>query len=77
MGMQIDLLDFHNSIKKGYQEYSMYFYMATIGAVISAYVGIAGGVSFVIGLAVFYWLGKFHSHIETKDNESDSGKIYV
>ena len=52
MGMQIDLLDFHNSIKKGYQEYSMYFYMATIGAVISAYVGIAGGVSFVIGLAL-------------------------
>jgi hypothetical protein len=75
--MQIDLLDFHNSIKKGYQEYSMYFYMATIGAVISAYIGIAGSASFIIGLAAFYWLGKFHSHIETKNNKPDSGKIYI
>ena len=54
MGIQIDLLDFHNSIKKGYQEYSMYFYMATIGAVMSAYIGIAGSTSFIIGLAIFY-----------------------
>ncbi len=71
--MQINLLDFHNSVKKGYQEYSMYFYMATIGAAISVYIGVAGGVSFIISLAIFYWLGKFHSHIESKGNET----VYV
>ncbi|MEM4066545.1 MAG: hypothetical protein QXV17_06775 [Candidatus Micrarchaeaceae archaeon] len=58
------LYNIHTDIKKGYTEYGIYFWIASLSTIIGAFVRLAGLAAFVFSLVFFFWMGKFHSHVE-------------
>ena len=64
--LHIRLFRIHTTIKKGYTEYGMYFYLIGLSALIGAFFGVAGAGAFILALGIFYWLGGLHAHVEAK-----------
>ena len=64
--LHVRLFKLHTTIKKGYTEYGMYFYMIGLSAIMGAFFGIAGAGAFILALGIFYWLGGLHAHVEAK-----------
>ena len=58
--MKTQINSIHKNIKKGYEEYSPYFWIFSISAVLSDYFGLGGLLAFVFSITMFFWLGKFH-----------------
>ncbi|MEM0201854.1 MAG: hypothetical protein QXR73_01620 [Candidatus Micrarchaeaceae archaeon] len=58
------LYDIHTAIKKGYNEYGIYFWIGSLSAIIGGFVKLVGLAAFIFSLVFFFWMGKFHSHIE-------------
>ncbi len=62
--LHVRLFKLHTTIKKGYTEYGMYFYMIGLSAIIGGFFGVVGAGAFVLALGVFYWLGGLHQRVE-------------
>jgi len=56
----------HKSIKAGYDEYSLYFFITGISVIIGGFFGVGGVIAWVLTLFIFYWLGHLNKHIEKK-----------
>ncbi|MEM0107154.1 MAG: hypothetical protein QXD11_00625 [Candidatus Micrarchaeaceae archaeon] len=60
------LSNIHANIQKGWSQYSLYFYIGGVSAIIGGFFKLAGIASLIITLAFFYIMGKMHAHIETE-----------
>ncbi|MEM3860753.1 MAG: hypothetical protein QW478_15395 [Candidatus Micrarchaeaceae archaeon] len=58
------LYDIHTAIKKGYTEYATYFWISSISIIIGNFIKLEGLAAFIFSLIFFFWMGKFHSHVE-------------
>ena len=54
----------HETLKDGWQEYNLYFYISGISVIIGGFFNIAGFLAFVVSMLFFYILGKFHMKIK-------------
>jgi len=61
MDIHKELLEIHNYIQIGYSQYSMYFYIAGISAIIGGFFKLAGIGAFVLTITFFYFMGKTHA----------------
>ena len=62
--LHVRLFKLHTTIKKGYTEYGMYFYMIGLSAIIGGFFGVVGAGAFILALGVFYWLGGLDQRVE-------------
>ena len=56
----------HKTIKAGYDEYNLYFFVTSISVIIGGFFGVGGLAAWALTLFIFYWLGHFHKQIESK-----------
>lgn len=61
--MLYTIREIHESIKLGYTEYSIYFWVTSISIIIGEQLHAAGLTAFVITLVFFYFLGKWHKNV--------------
>lgn len=59
----------HETLKEGWTEYNLYFYIGSIATIIGGFVHAAGVAALIITVAFFYYMGKFHRRITRKKAE--------
>ena len=57
------ILAIHGNIKRGWTEYSLYYYLIGLSVIIGGFFGLTGAFALFFSLGIFYWLGKFHVKI--------------
>ena len=62
----INLHSIHETMKDGWQEYNLYFYIGGVSAILGGFFNVAGVVALIITLIFFYYAGKFHLAIKNR-----------
>ncbi len=57
------LYNIHVNIQRGWSQYSLYFYVSGISAIIGGFFKLAGIGAFIFTLAFFYLAGRMHKRI--------------
>ncbi len=55
------LTHIHNTIKTGWQEFNLYFYIGGVAAIIGGFFEVAGIGALLLTLAFFYMMGRLHT----------------
>jgi len=63
MDIHKELFEIHNYIQTGWSQYSMYFYISGVAAIIGSFFKLAGIGAFILTLAFFYFMGKAHNAV--------------
>jgi hypothetical protein len=69
----INLHSIHETLKEGWQEYNLYFYIGGISAIIGGFFNVAGASALILTFIFFYYMGKFHRRIAKQKAEASGG----
>ena len=76
MDIHKELFEIHSYIQTGWSQYSMYFYISGISAIIGGFFKLAGIGAFILTLAFFYFMGKAHTTVARQhDLEQNKTKL--
>jgi len=68
MDIHQELFEIHTYIQTGWNQYSMYFYISGVAAIIGSFFKLAGIGAFILTLAFFYFMGKAHTTVVKQHN---------
>jgi len=68
MDIHQELFEIHTYIQTGWNQYSMYFYISGVAAIIGSFFKLAGIGAFILTLTFFYFMGKAHTTIAKQHN---------
>jgi len=74
MDIHKELFEIHNYIQIGYSQYSMYFYIIGISAIMGGFFRLAGIGAFILTLTFFYFMGKTHTTV-AKQHDLEQNKV--
>ncbi len=55
-----EIYNIHTTLKQGWQEYNLYFYIVGISSIIGLFTHTAGITALILTFLFFYYGGKFH-----------------
>lgn len=62
----INLHSIHETLKDGWQEYNLYFYIVGLSSLIGLFTHTAGITALILTFLFFYFAGRFHMAIKNK-----------
>jgi len=68
MDIHKELFEIHNYIQIGWSQYSMYFYISGVSAIIGGFFKLAGIGAFILTITFFYFMGKTHATMVMQHN---------
>ena len=74
MDIRKELFEIHTYIQIGYSQYSMYFYITGISAIIGGFFKLAGIGAFILTITFFYFMGKTHATMVKQQNKTELQK---
>ena len=63
------LIERHEIIKEGYDNYSLYFWVSGLSVLIGGFFGLSGVAAFIVSIIFFYYTGKLHRHLHKHLNK--------
>ena len=68
MDIRKELFEIHTYIQIGWSQYSIYFYITGISAIIGGFFQLAGIGAFILTITFFYFMGKTHATMARQHN---------
>jgi hypothetical protein len=59
----LNLHGIHETLKEGWTEYNLYFYIGGVSVIIGGFFNVAGAAALILTFLFFYHMGKFHKKV--------------
>ena len=70
----INLHNIHETMKEGWQEYNLYFYIGGVSAIIGGFFNVAGIAALILTFIFFYQMGRFHKKVTKLKDDIHANK---